>query len=174
MSATSQIAIYALLDPRTRACRYVGKSKHATVRGYQHLCASQLAPATHRNRWIKSLLSIGLKPEVVVLEETSSAEWQEDEMFWIAYLKGLGADLTNATAGGDGLHEPSPETREKIGAAGRGKRKTFTPEHRAKIAAANRERAKNPIWLEAARATLAKHRNMLGRHGKKSLELRVK
>ena len=158
MSATSQVTIYALLDPRTRACRYVGKSKHATVRGYQHLCASQLAPATHRNHWIKSLLFIGLKPEVVVLEETSSAEWQEDEMFWIAYLKGLGADLTNATAGGDGLHDPSPETREKIGASCRGKSKVFSAEHKRKIGEANRQRAKDPTWRANACETLKRAR----------------
>lgn len=156
------VSIYGLIDPRTNECRYVGKAKDAVKRGYLHVCESQLRPKTYKNHWIKSLLREGQRPEMVILEETTPANWKEAEIFWISYLRFLGARLTNATSGGDGVHDPSPETREKMGAASRGKKRNFSEEHKAKIAAANRRRAKDPAWLCRARDNLAKYRNVTG------------
>ena len=161
-TAPDPTVIYGLIDPRTQECRYVGKAKDAVKRGYLHVCESQLRRKTYKNHWIKSLLREGQRPEMIVLEETTSANWKEAETFWIGYLRFLGARLTNATSGGDGVHDPSPEAREKMGAACRGKNRTFTPEHKAKIAAANRRRATDPAWLMHARSNLAKNRNLRG------------
>ena len=164
MSSINQLTtfIYALLDPRDGTLRYVGKSNNPTVRRYEHVCASQLFAKTHRNNWIKSLLENGHKPEMVVLEEVPSSEWKTSESWWIEYWKFLGANLVNGTSGGDGLHNPSKEVREKIGASCRGKRKVFTDEHKAKIAQRNRDRALNPVWLEKARYNMNLIRNKIG------------
>lgn len=161
MSSTSQVTtfIYALLDPRSGELRYIGKSNNPTVRLYEHVCASQIAAPTHRNYWIKSLLADGTKPELLVLEEVPSNDWKAAERWWISYWKFAGANLVNGTSGGDGLHDPSEETRKKIGDSCRGKRRQFTPEHIAKIAARSRERAKDGEWLRKARANLDKVRS---------------
>ena len=159
MSTSTQFShIYGLVDPRTDQLRYVGKSKNPVVRKYQHVCASQLRRKQHKNHWIKDLLASGLKPELVQLETVPYADWEEAETFWIAYFRFIGADLTNATAGGGGSPDPSPETRKKIGDACRGKPRKFTEEHIAKIAAANRARASDPVWLSKSRANLVRAR----------------
>ena len=56
------------------------------------------------------------------LTKAAAADW---EMFYIARFgrKDIGTGcLYNCTAGGEGLQEPSPETRQKIGAASKGRR----------------------------------------------------
>ena len=154
--------IYGLFDPHTTELRYIGKAKNVHRRLALHLCPTQLRPKTHKNHWIKSLLSVGRKPEVSVFEEVVLERWEEAEKFWIEYFQFLGCRLTNGTSGGDGLHDPSPETRWRCGSSNRGKKLTFSPEHRAKIAVANRERAKNPEWLKQAKENLSIHRNKNG------------
>lgn len=160
MSTTQLTFIYALIDPRTNCVRYVGKAKDPLKRLGFHLCDSQLKPNTHRNHWLRSLKTIGLMPRQIILEAVSfDADWREAERYWIAHY---GDELTNGTSGGDGLNNPSAATREKCGSSRRGKKFVFTQKHKDKIAAANRARAKDPVWLETARANLAKHRNMKG------------
>lgn len=172
MNATT-VSIYGLIDPRSKECRYVGKAKDAVKRGYLHVCESQLRRKTYKNHWVKSLLREGHRPEMIILEETTPANWKEAEIFWISYLRFLGARLTNATSGGDGVHDPSPETREKMGDSCRGKKRTFTSEHKAKIAAANRERATDPVWLAQARENLEKNRNVNGHAWKAESRLKA-
>jgi hypothetical protein len=63
---------------------------------------NQLVAATHKNTWLKVLLREGALPELAVLEEVIRDDWQEEEKWWIEYLKFIGCALTNGTAGGDG------------------------------------------------------------------------
>lgn len=58
----------------------------------------------------------------------------------------------NSTTGGDGGYEFTSEVREKIGAAGRGRK--LSDEHKAKVSAASRGRPKS----EATREKLRTHR----------------
>lgn len=51
--------------------------------------------------WIRSLLAVGVEPEIFLIEQTDN--WREAERFWIAYLRWLGCDLTNISAGGEGV-----------------------------------------------------------------------
>lgn len=164
MSSSSQMTtfIYGLLDPRNGQLRYIGKSNNPTARRYEHVCASQIAAPTHRNYWIKSLLTDGVKPEMLILEEVSTNDWKKAERWWISYWKFVGSNLVNGTSGGEGLHNPSVEVRKKIGDSCRGKKRQFTPEHIAKIAARNRERANDSEWLRNARDRLNKVRNRIG------------
>lgn len=139
--------IYGLCDPYDMELRYIGKAKDPVRRYYLHLCDSQLRRKSHRNNWIKWLLNSGEKPVLVTLDTgVRGEEWQDRERFWIRFAKGAGCCLTNATDGGDGLSNPSAETRFKCGSSNRGKRMNFTEEHRARIAEANRDRWADPIW----------------------------
>src|SRR5258708_6389227 len=124
MGATTQLTtfIYGLRDPHTGEIRYVGKANDPQRRLTYHLCDSQLAPKTHRNHWLRSLKSLGLKPSLVILETLAPCDdWKAAEQRWIASFLRDGVKLTNGTAGGDGLHNPSDEVRVKCGASRRGK-----------------------------------------------------
>lgn len=115
--------IYLLLDPANISGRgYVGRTfRTIHKRRLQHIAANSLnRDNTKKNAWLKSLLVRGVEPEALLLEETH--EWQEAEMFYIAYFTSIGLPLVNGTAGGDGILSPSAETREKISRSRKGKR----------------------------------------------------
>jgi hypothetical protein len=104
------------------------------------------------------LLASGLKPEVFVIEEVRDDQWEEAEMLWIQYMKFVGASLTNGTKGGDGLRNPSDETRKKIGDATRGKKRSFSKEHLEKLTARCKAMTATEQWRAKARISLAKAR----------------
>lgn len=81
-----------------------------------------------------------------IVEETDDAIWQERERHWIFHFKEQGANLLNHTEGGDGVHNPTPETRYRMGASNRGKR--MSEEQRSKISAANRGMKMPPGFSE--------------------------
>lgn len=110
-----QHTIYGLYDPRTHppCIRYVGY----TGKGVAHRLAGHIGEAkrgkqTRRHKWIRSLLSAGVKPAFQTLEVVTAETWQERERHWIARLKG---HLINATDGGEGLINPTDEVRAGIG-----------------------------------------------------------
>lgn len=106
------IYIYALTDPFTGDIRYIGKSIRPKERLTNHCNDSS---KTWRTNWIQSVLSKGLRPELLILEELDDdADWQTAERSWIAKGRECGWLLTNCTDGGDGLVNPPEEVREKI------------------------------------------------------------
>jgi len=106
--------IYALIDPRTKEIRYIGKSNNPEYRLKQHLKRDVILCDNHRTRWIRQLLLEKLQPILVILEKVPSSEWQIHEKKWIKKYRILGFNLTNSTDGGDGIENPSKETRLKI------------------------------------------------------------
>lgn len=95
----------------------------------------------HKARWIVKLhRESGLLPVLSVqcVVETA-AEAKRVEVALIALYKKRGARLTNGTAGGDGVVDPTPEAREKHASAIRGKPRHFTPEHREALSKARRQ-----------------------------------
>lgn len=129
--------IYALTDPRDKAIRYIGFTIDMQTRLYGHLTYAK-RERTHKANWIKQLLALNLKPEMICLETGIGDGWQEAEKRWIAHYRNVGLRLTNMTDGGDGVPgaKRSPETCRKISEALKGKKKS--PEAVAKFAAANR------------------------------------
>lgn len=109
--------IYALNDPETGECRYVGKADTPAIRLLEHLQEIRKAGPNHRLHWIRLLMARGLKPILEILQEVPKTEWQLWERAWIKASRKIGMDLTNATDGGEGLSNPSPSTREKMSAA---------------------------------------------------------
>jgi len=125
--------IYALIDPVTSEARYVGKTNQILrIRFTSHL--RDRRPSRKRN-WVQSVLSMGLEPKVeeleILSEEATEKDWQESERFWISYLRFIGADLTNLTDGGEGIHGL-----------------VFTEDHRRKIGDAHKGRIRSPETLK--------------------------
>lgn len=138
----SQNIIYGLVDPKTGQLRYVGKSMSGMTRPNEHYTPSNLkkSEGTHKGNWIRQLQRLGLKPEIVVLEEcTDAGLLEQSEIFWISYFRFVGCELTNATNGGIGRlghsHKPSIAARAKIAASQ--KEMWATPSHRQRMSSAH-------------------------------------
>lgn len=141
--------IYTLNDPRTDAVRYVGMTHDPVARLASHLRdVGRRRRRDHKTAWLRSLAALGLRPVLHVVEE-GSGDWQAAERRWIAHFRSIGADLTNGTAGGDGLIDPTPDVRARISAALTGR--TADPAAVAKRAAAMKGRKPAPQTIEAAR-----------------------
>lgn len=100
--------IYGLIDPITNELRYVGKSSDGLRRPKEHWRARDLHRLQdHCHRWVRSVFQKTKgPPEIIIIEETTKEELSNAEVFYIAYYKSLGADLTNLTAGGEGGGRP--------------------------------------------------------------------
>lgn len=101
--------VYELLDPDTRECRYIGKTKHLKKRYKAHLQQSKKS-RTHKECWVASLLKQNKKPIMQVVAITTSELVNETETSLI--LKGK--NLTNLTLGGDGQSNITQSTKNKI------------------------------------------------------------
>lgn len=113
--------IYGLVDPRTGQIRYIGKTRRklkyaVKYRLNRHIADTLKEPLlTHKSRWIASLFREDLLPEAIVIDKVfcSAEELSALERKRIAEYKAKGADLTNATNGGDGGRGPLSED-EKV------------------------------------------------------------
>jgi hypothetical protein len=142
--------IYTLKCPRTLEVRYVGfTSKGARSRLLKHInTAVKARRPICSQRWILSLVSIGLVPLIEVIESGSGDGWQDAERRWIAHYRAQGAGLTNATDGGESITGwGTPEQRSAVAknatasltpeqrrVRGERIRDAFTPEHRKALA----------------------------------------
>lgn len=132
--------IYALNDPETGECRYIGKADDPHARLYNHLREGHYTKKScHRTNWIKSRLARGLKPLLEILQEVPKIEWELWERVWIKASNKIGMDLTNSTAGGDCGPDMTGkkhnlETLVKISVAHTGKKRSAA--HCASISAA--------------------------------------
>jgi hypothetical protein len=123
VSTGSKYLIYALVDPRSGEWRYIGKSCSGLRRPHDHVRECFLRSKTHKNNWVKSLLAIGLRPVVEVVEEIVDPEKLSDaEMEWISAARAVGCSLTNETDGGEGLlgRKHSKATRLKMSSSRHG------------------------------------------------------
>lgn len=129
------VFIYALCEPDGETVRYVGKAKNPAARLKSH---RNERSSRRKARWLRSLEAAGLAPALVVLEEVDESAWQEAERRWIAYHRGLGADLTNHTDGGEGLTGLDDEARGRLGQ--KMHELMSDPSHRAKVFTQERNR----------------------------------
>lgn len=163
-SSTPTTFIYALLDPRTREIRYIGKTDKLAARLRLHIRTRE---NTYKSHWIQSLVAKGLRPIMQIIDKVYVHEWQAAEAAYIIFFKEQGCNLTNATPGGDGLgsgqdnpqfrkprtpevkakiraklmgHGVSAETRARMSAGIKGKCKgrKHSPEARARMSAAQK------------------------------------
>lgn len=125
VNSTRAWIVYTLNDPETQAVRYVGWTVNKRTRFRDHIKPSQLVKATHRDRWIASLIDRGLKPVMVEVDAGVGRAWADAERRWIAHYRTAGADLTNHTDGGEGT--PGRYHTDKAKAAMSAKRKGVKP-----------------------------------------------
>lgn len=147
--------VYALVDPRNDEIRYIGKTfRTAHRRLRRHVSDCYLRGCTHRENWIRALLSDGLEPSIRVLRECSSPEeLAAAECHYIAEFRASGARLTNATDGGDGGSGPHSEaSKQKISRALTGKAKSESHRIRSGLAIRGRKAS------EATKALLSRIR----------------
>lgn len=146
------MAIYALVDPRTNAVRYIGKADDPEARLLQHVQPAQLDRyRSRKNSWLKGLLAIGLAPELHIIDAAVPVEQiDEAERFHIYMHLELGHDLTNGTAGGDGGAVTDPAALERIRAAHLGTK--HSPETIEKMRASHRRIASDPKERERLRS----------------------
>lgn len=108
--------IYSLSDPNTGEIRYIGKADDLKIRFNKHKCDSELKPKTHKNNWIESLKKNGLLPVIELIETVPKNNWAFYETQYILIFRSFGANLVNATSGGEGVNnlKHSEETKDKI------------------------------------------------------------
>lgn len=89
----------------------------------------------------------GVKVQILIDDVDWNTAWWW-EIRWIKALKNVGYELANHTDGGDGLKNPSLETRKKIGAAHIGNKymvgRKLSDETKEKIS--NAHKGKTPNW----------------------------
>lgn len=153
------VLIYGLIDPRNNELRYVGKTENnllARLRSHVHRAVVE-RPTLHVSRWLATMISDGVRPEIMLLETVPiGGDWIEAECFWIEAMRALGCRMTNLTPGGDFGGVPTPEYRERLSRAMKGR--IITPEARAKISEANKGRKLTDETREKiAEASRARH-----------------
>jgi hypothetical protein len=130
--------IYLLSDPRTRKIRYVGQTSKTLERRLRTHLHSAPHRKTHVSRWITSLLTEGVVPEIHAVEQGIEDPDVLDalEKAWIIYGREYGWDLTNNAAGGrvNRGFRATEETRAKLREAHLGK--TMSTETRQRMSAA--------------------------------------
>ena len=104
--------IYSLEFPEGNV-RYIGKTKDIKKRYRGHIDKVN-THVSHKNSWIKSLLSKGEVPIMNIVDTVPDKEWQFWEEHYIWLYRSFGFDLTNSTFGGDGASNLSQETKDKI------------------------------------------------------------
>lgn len=173
----SDTFIYALVDPRDGAVRYIGKTKRGMFRPETHRRATRSVDKNNlpKRDWILDLKRAGLEYQIRILAHCDLGDLDAAEQYCIAYFKHQGAALLNRSNGGAGplgmkhsretLEKMSasqrarppatPETRNKISTAKKGK--SPSAQHRLKIATTLRNRGSTPEQIEH----LAKIRKLL-------------
>lgn len=135
-----RVYVYGLFDPDGEL-RYVGMTASSPeVRLRRHLELSALKRhRCHRSNWLLKLLNEGKKPEIRVIQELKvRGDLVAAEIYWIRFFKEQGCRLTNETSGGDGVIDPSPETRLRRSLAQKGIPKSLEARLRMSIASKGR------------------------------------
>jgi hypothetical protein len=80
----TQIAIYALIDPRTKLPFYVGKTNDPKVRLKGHRTGRGTTPSA---AFIREIRAEGHRPEMEILELCDEKDWQDREAFWVDFYQ---------------------------------------------------------------------------------------
>jgi hypothetical protein len=92
--------IYLLADPRTpEEIRYVGQTVDLNRRLQEH--SRNQTGKSHRTHWLNKLHNEGVKPVMIVLNESRRETSIDDmEIVYIKFFRDLGYDLVNTSIGG--------------------------------------------------------------------------
>jgi hypothetical protein len=93
--------IYGLVDPRDNKIRYIGKTKYPKHRLSGHITESKnIKIINYRIKWIRKLISIGLKPNIIFLKVCSISDFIKYETEYIKLYSNN--SLTNSDETGQG------------------------------------------------------------------------
>ncbi len=99
------VTVYALLDPRDGRVRYIGCTSNPTRRLKAHISDGRRGHQTSKARWIASLLELGARPQLTILESVTTADGPNAEARWLRIFHNAGAPLTNARSVDSSDHE---------------------------------------------------------------------
>lgn len=136
--------IYALADPRTGLCRYIGQTYKGMIRPYQHW-SSKRASNELVQAWVAELKSLKLEYTIHVLERV--ANWTllaEAEKRWINYAQEHGCELLNI------VHVKKPRSLRPL----RPKQQTPSTPPLNQQLRSNVTRSTRVSWAEAVRRRL--------------------
>jgi len=85
--------IYTLMDPISNEIKYVGNTNDISDVLELHISESE-NKIKRLHVWIQSLLELGLKPIVEIIDEIET-EIDLNEEFWISQIKSWGFNLVN-------------------------------------------------------------------------------
>lgn len=138
-NGAKQYKVYGLFDPRDGQLKYIGMTStplsarlsvhHATAK------KSNLKRPCSSIPWLKELLALNLKSQIMLLESFDTLEGAYEAEKWnIAYFRSIGCNLVNMSDGGAGPNgtKRSEKTRKKMGDAKRDIPKT--KDHRTNLA----------------------------------------
>jgi hypothetical protein len=110
---TCEIAyIYGLVDPRNNKIRYIGKTTYPKNRLSGHMTESKdINVINYRIKWIRKLISLGLKPKIVYLKVCSILEFVKYETEYIQIYSNN--KLTNSDETGQGNTNRKREVLER-------------------------------------------------------------
>jgi hypothetical protein len=114
--------VYGLVRPDTNQIFYIGVGKDG--RAFVHQKLRKKGRSYKDNIICKMIDELGYPeiPVVFIAKDITRSEACDLERDWISRLGRYPyGSLTNVTAGGDGLHDPTPETLAKISLARKGK-----------------------------------------------------
>ncbi len=132
-----QRTVYAMVDPRSGAVRYIGCTVHELRDRLRHHY-KRLIPYPNRPvcKWLAELRQAGLRPTMQSLQVIpADGDWQEAEKAYIKTFRSEGADLTNLADGGIGVRGVAFTEERKAHLSAKFKGRVFTPEWCAKISA---------------------------------------
>lgn len=159
---SSNLLIYALVDPRSGEVRYIGQTSRGLVRPIEQLypCQFRREKNRHKANWLRQLRDLGLTALVEVLavcESVSSLD--ESEIRLIKEFRLSGHALTNLLPGGAGTRgwKHTEETKAKM----RGPRKARGPLPREQVEKSAAARRGKKLSQEA-RSNMSQARR--GRH----------
>jgi hypothetical protein len=137
-----KVFIYVLKHPVTNEIRYVGLTRVPAKRLRDEISCPH---TRHFANWVNSIIKIGLKPLMEIVEETEEGLACDREREWIAKMKLSGYRLLNFTSGGESGWIVSDELRLASSRRQKGKKKGPMPDQvKAKISAALKGRQLGP------------------------------
>jgi len=138
--------VYTLVDPRNNLPFYVGKGSAERCNAHVVEAKYYVKRKSLKLNKIRKLMSLGMEPIVVKVEENVSDKQALDlECLLIAEMRDLGFKLTNMTDGGDGAqgYKHTEEYKQRMREKFTGR--VFTEEHRQKMRKPKSEQGRENI-----------------------------
>ena len=108
------VKIYVLKNPETGSTHYVGRTLNEKTRYRQHIYLARKSKHKNRkNAWIMSILNIGKKPILEIIDVVKQEDAIEREMYWISELRKT-CDLKNERDFVENDYLYSEESRKRM------------------------------------------------------------